>query len=124
VNGQKLSLREGLTELAFGAAWCRPCEREVTGLRQRAGRYGGRGYRVVLVGVEARQSKEQFVEWARGAGVRGPLVYDGDGSLEKSFGARSLPWFIVLDASGRVLHSAELPPEEEQLRAWTSGSRR
>ena len=43
VNGQELSLREGLTELAFGAAWCRPCEREVTGMRLRPGPRGRQG---------------------------------------------------------------------------------
>ena len=121
VDGERVDLADGraVTELVVVASWCDPCEREVAGLRRRLGTLRRAGYRAVLVGVSRRQSSEQFANWARGLGFSGPLVYDGDGSLEKRLGAQLLPWHVVVDREGKTLHRADQAPGEERLRSWT-----
>lgn len=123
IDGSKIDIADGraFTELVVVATWCEPCEREVAGLRRRLGSLRRGGYRAVLVGVSKRQSSEQFAEWARSIGFAAPLVYDSSGRIERLLGAKLLPWYVVLDRSGKVVHASDGPPTMEQLKSW-SGS--
>ncbi len=107
-----------LVELVFVARWCPPCQRAVAGLRGRARALGREGYRAGVIGVERRQTRERFVAWAEELGLRRRVVYDEGGRLERELGASMLPWFVVVDAAGRVRYSSSEPPDVETLREW------
>ncbi len=109
---------EGATELFFVARWCPSCQRELGAVRRRATGVQRDGYRVVLVGVAERQTKDEFVAWAREHGFRGALVYDATGAIEAAYGAKALPWFVVIGPAGSLLHSADAAPSPEDVRRW------
>ncbi len=71
-----------------------------------------------MIGVERRQTRERFVAWAEELGLRRRVVYDEGGRLERELGASMLPWFVVVDAAGRVRYSSSEPPDVETLREW------
>ncbi|GAB4372855.1 MAG: hypothetical protein Kow0062_09500 [Acidobacteriota bacterium] len=111
-----------VTELLFVARWCGPCAEELERSRHRAATLRRRGFRLVPVGVAARQDAAEFAAWAREHGAGGPLVYDGQGRLERELGVDQLPYHVVVDATGRVLYRGPSAPAPERLARWLAGS--
>ncbi|MDQ7006549.1 MAG: redoxin family protein [Acidobacteriota bacterium] len=107
LSGERLSLHEPgkVTEILFVARWCPPCAKAVAAARRRTGTLGRRGYRLIVVGVSRRQNEGDFREWSEELGLRGALVYDVEGRVERALGARLLPWSVVVDAAGKIVHS-------------------
>ncbi len=107
LSGQRLPLHAPgkVTEILFVARWCPPCAGSVAAARRRMGTLGRRGYRLIVVGVSRRQSEGEFRKWSEELGLRGALVYDVEGRVERALGARLLPWSVVIDASGKIVHS-------------------
>lgn len=118
LEGQALSPAHPgtVTELLFVARWCPPCEKAVAGARRRLGAFQRKGYRLIVVGTSRRQSLEQFQQWTSQMGLHGPLVYDAGGRAEGAFGAELLPWYVVIDAQGKILHSGSEPLPQAKLR--------
>jgi hypothetical protein len=125
VDGKSIALSgrsSGITHLVFVARWCgAPCEQDLVAVRELAGRFARQGMRVVVIGAAKRQTKDDLVQWARGAGMGGALVYDADGKLEKAFGVSVLPWHVVLGSNGSVLYSADSVPAESSVAGWLGG---
>ena len=119
LGGQALRLaRSGtVTELLFVARWCPPCEKAVAGARRRLGAFQRKGYRLIVVGTSRRESLEQFHRWTSRMSLRGPVVFDEGGRAEGAFGAELLPWYVVIDAQGRIIHSGSEPFPQAKLRA-------
>jgi peroxiredoxin len=125
VDGKEIVLagRPGITHIVFVARWCgAPCEEDLVAVRELAGGFARQGMRVVVVGAGKRQTQEEFVRWARGAGMGGALVFDADGKLEKAFEVAVLPWHVVVDGKGKVLHSADSVPDAAAVSGWLEGS--
>ncbi len=121
VQGQSVTLvggRPGVTELVFAARWCAPCERSLAGVRERLAEHGRGGLRAVLVGVRARQNQEEFETWARAVGFNGPIVFDGNGELEKALEASLLPWHVFVGSDGKVLYAGDSPPPDAEIESW------
>jgi peroxiredoxin len=125
VDGKTIQLAGragGITHVVFVARWCgAPCDQDLVAVRELAGRFARQGMRVVLVGTGKRQTQDEFVRWARSAGMGGALVFDADGRLEKSFGVSVLPWHVVVGGDGKVLYSADSVPGEAVVSGWLGG---
>ena len=89
--------------LVFFAIWCPPCQDELRALGDLDARWDERGYRLILVGVQNRQTAERLARFVSDNEVPGELLYDADGSVQAKLGARQLPTHILFDASGREL---------------------
>ena len=113
--------------LVFFATWCPPCVEELDRLGELHARWEGRGYRLVLVGVNRRQTADRLNRFARGRSLPGRLLFDASGGAGRSLGADELPTHIVLDAKGNeVLRASGLDDEVELAieRLMKSGRRR
>lgn len=121
VDGKSLPLGGGgVTHLVFVARWCAPCEAELRAVRRPLRGARREAYELVAVGAPSRQAKGEFVDWARGLGFDGRLVYDEGGRLAAALKTESLPWHVVLGPGGKVLWSAERAPDPASLRAWVA----
>lgn len=94
--------RGAVTYVDFWASWCTPCAQSFPWLNAMQAKYGPRGLRVVGVGVDADTTKgERFLQ-------RHPaqfaIVADPKGVLAEHFGVQGMPYSLLLDASGKVLH--------------------
>ncbi len=107
-----------VTELLFVARWCPPCGDELETARHRAASLRRSGYRMVPVGLAARESADEFAAWARDHGASGPLVYDDGGRLEAAFEVEALPYWVILDGAGRVLYRGPSPPDAKRVSEW------
>lgn len=110
----------GATLLVFGARWCPPCETVLAQVRRQAAEFRPRGLQTLVVGVKARQSRAQFQAWLNGLGYQGAAAFDDTGQVQEKLKVDELPWFIVVGADGRILHSARQAPAADSLAGWLS----
>lgn len=120
VEGKPIDLNPaaGVVHLLFAARWCQPCEAEIQAARRLAGSFHREGYQLVLVGIARRQTRQEFLEWARQIGFDGPLVYDEGGQLERAFGAELVPWHTLIGRGKTVLASGDDLPDKESIQRW------
>jgi thiol-disulfide isomerase/thioredoxin len=85
----------------FWASSCAPCRKELAELQRFADNAGGR---VVMLGVNTRDTRTAAAAAGEGFGVRFPSVYDPEGMLLQQWGRSVLPVTLFVDAQGRVRH--------------------
>lgn len=102
-DGRSMSLsglRGHVVVLNFFATWCPPCRAETPDLVAAAKRYSGGD--VVFFGVDDREQTQLVRVWAKGKGVRYPLVMDTTGSVEEQYDVRAIPTTYILDRNGVI----------------------
>jgi len=87
--------------LVFFAQWCPPCRDEIAALGEFQARWGERGYRLVIVGVQARQTGDKLARFAADNETPGEMLFDARGAAQAAYKADRLPTHVVLDANGR-----------------------
>lgn len=93
-------LRGHVVVLNFFATWCPPCRAETPDLVAAAKKYSGSD--VVFFGVDDREQMPLVQVWAKGKGVRFPLVMDTTGSVEETYDVRAIPTTYILDRNGII----------------------
>lgn len=92
----------GVTYVDFWASWCAPCAESFPWLNEMQARYGKQGLRVVGVGLDTQVTKgDRFLKAhpAQFATTRDPA-----GELAEQYGVEGMPYAVLIDDQGRVLH--------------------
>lgn len=118
LDGRALSpqaLRGKVTLLDFWATWCGPCREELPHLKSAYQKYKDRGFEIIGISLDVAKdgSPEAFKKWCAENGVTWPQVFDGkhwEAALAQRFGVKSIPFPMLLDREGRVVHA------DDQLR--------
>jgi cytochrome c biogenesis protein CcmG/thiol:disulfide interchange protein DsbE len=89
------------------ASWCPPCAREMPYLVQAR---AAAGDRVLFLGIDLEDAREQGLAWARDLGMNFPSVYDPDGDVKKPLGLLGPPvtYFVRSDGTIAFTHSGPL----------------
>ena len=105
LDGREVVLRPGAPALhvVFFATWCPPCMDEMRDLADLESRWVGRGYRLALVAVPSRQTRERLGAFVKESSPPGEVLFDQSGSATRAAGAERLPLHLVLDAKGAVV---------------------
>jgi cytochrome c biogenesis protein CcmG, thiol:disulfide interchange protein DsbE len=107
--------------LVFVASWCPACQQELPEVVAwlEAGRLPeGVEFTTVVTGLDDNRPNWPPTAWLEAEGYDGRvLMDDADGLVARSFGMPGTPYWVALDADGRVVHrSAGLLPQEEMDR--------
>ena len=107
-SGERVEIggRGAVTHLVFFATWCPPCLDELARLAELHATWAARGYRLVVVGVDRRQTRERLATFLSDERPPGELVFDEAGALSRAYAVERLPTHVVLDASGAVVRRA------------------
>jgi thiol-disulfide isomerase/thioredoxin len=101
----------------FWATWCAPCREEMPEFVRAQTEYGARGLQFVGIAVDQADKVEQF---AKDLGLNYPTLIGGYGAVElsRTLGNRlaALPFTIIVDRQGRVVHTQLGPLKPDQLR--------
>jgi len=127
VTGKAVVVEAGARalHLVFFATWCPTCVDELPRLGALEARWGGRGYRLVIVAVGSRQTAERLADFVAEEHPAGRFLFDARGEAEKAWKAKQLPTHVVLDASGReVVRAGTLDGEVEAALADLLADRR
>ena len=100
----------------FWATWCVPCREEMPQFVRAQAAQGAQGLQFVGIAVDSVDKVQRFSEEL---GLNYPTLIGGLGAIELSrdLGNRlmALPFTIVLDRSGRVVHTQLGPLKDDQL---------
>lgn len=103
------SLRGKTVVLNFFASWCGPCKREAPVLEQVWRQ--DKGDNVVVLGVDANDSRGDALKFVHAHGVTYPIVFDNDGLVAANrYDISNLPVTYVLNPQGRVVGGEILGP--------------
>lgn len=102
-SGQSVELVPGATALhvVFFAPWCPPCLNELKQLTEMEERWADRGYRLALIAVRNRNTRERLVRFSEQHRSPGTIYFDASGAAQRSFAAKELPTHFLFDAGGR-----------------------
>jgi peroxiredoxin len=103
------SLRGKIVVLNFFASWCDPCKREAPVLEQ-VWRHD-RSDNVVVLGVDANDSRGDAQKFLSAHGVTYPVVFDHNGLVAANrYDISNLPVTYVLNPQGRIVGGEILGP--------------
>ena len=107
------SLRGKTVVLNFFASWCEPCKREAPVLERIWRQDRSKG--VVVLGVDANDSRGDAVKFVGAHGVTYPVVFDHDGLVTANrYDISKLPVTYVLNPRGRIVGGEILGPVSDQ----------
>jgi thiol-disulfide isomerase/thioredoxin len=105
----------------FWATWCVPCREEMPEFVKIQRELGERGLQFVGIAIDQPDKVEAF---ASELGLNYPALIGGYGAIElsKTLGNRlgALPFTVIVDRSGHVVHTQLGPIKEASLRSIVS----
>jgi thiol-disulfide isomerase/thioredoxin len=104
-TGRQVQLAPGAAALhvVFFATWCPPCLSELERLTELEQHWGNDGYRLVLIAVRHRNTRERLLRLSEQSSPPGTLYLDASGDAQRSFAVDGLPAHVLVDAAGRVV---------------------
>jgi peroxiredoxin len=120
LQGQDVSLKDlrgRLVLIDFWASTCAPCARAVIPLRRIAEQHTGT---VQIVGVSLDADRKAFEAFVYNHHLPGIQLFDGEGwqgRIARLYGvqASGIPYYVLLDAKGRIAAIGELDQAEEAI---------
>lgn len=94
-------LRGKVVVLDFWGVWCPPCVASVPSLRSLNKRYS-KEPSFVLIGISSDEKEETWREFTTENKMVWPQYWDRDRRVQRAFGVRAFPTYIVIDHEGIV----------------------
>jgi len=102
-------LRGKVLLVNFWASWCRECRPEMPALERLHREFAPRG--LAVVGINAREDREEVRRYAKDLELTFALVLDSDGKINAAYGVVGLPTTFVVGRDGRAVALAVGPRE-------------
>lgn len=91
-----------VTYVDFWASWCAPCAESFPWLNAMHAKYAKQGLRIVGVGLDSQAIKSE--RFLKAHPAQFPILADPEGKLAEHFAVEGMPYAVILDADGKVLH--------------------
>ena len=121
LEGETLDLgtlaRRGPTMVTFWALWCSPCKQELRALQSLYDTYEEQGFSLVAINQDSPKSVSKVRSYVASQRYTFPVVLDPNGQLLQRFNGQAIPYSVMLDSTGGVLHTmvGYLPGDEEEI---------
>ena len=102
------------------ATWCGPCMREVPFLQSVEEKYQGKNIAFVSISIDKQEDFKKWETVVKEKNMGGVQLFadnDWNSDFAKSYGITSIPRFILIDPSGKIIKAvAERPSDPELLK--------
>jgi cytochrome c biogenesis protein CcmG/thiol:disulfide interchange protein DsbE len=121
LEGETLDLgslaRRGPTMVTFWALWCSPCKQELRALQSLYETYEEQGFSLVAINQDSPKSVSKVRSYVASQRYTFPVILDPNGQLLQRFNGQAIPYSIMLDSTGAVLHTmvGYLPGDEVEI---------
>ncbi|MGG7036076.1 MAG: TlpA family protein disulfide reductase [Flavobacterium sp.] len=120
-NGSKTSLASLKGKYVYidvWATWCGPCRQELPYLKQMEEKYHGKNIEFVSISVDRVADHDKWKQFVTEKELKGTQLF-ADNSFNsdfiKAYGIDSIPRFILIDPSGKIVSSDADRPSNPQL---------
>jgi cytochrome c biogenesis protein CcmG/thiol:disulfide interchange protein DsbE len=109
LDGQRVALDDllgrGPLLIDFWATWCKPCVKELPHLHDLYLKYRDRGFQVVAISEDSPRSLSKVKSFVAGNRYEFLVLLDENSTVQRKFNFRALPYTVLLDRDGHVIHS-------------------
>ena len=115
-------LKGQVVYLDFWASWCGPCRQSFPWMNEMQARYGGQGFKVVGVNVDAKTADaEKFLSQVP---AQFAVAFDAKGETPGKYAVQGMPTSMLIGADGRVVkvHSGFRADDRKDLEAAIEGA--
>ncbi len=89
--------------LDFWASWCGPCKESFPWLNQIQQKYKDKG--LTVIGINLDKDKTNADEFLKSHPAVFKIIYNTQGDLAKKYGVKGMPFSVIIDKNGKILHS-------------------
>ena len=100
------------------ATWCGPCIAEIPFLKKVEEKYEGKNIAFVSISVDVQKDFEKWKKFVKDKQLGGIQLFadkNWNSDFVKSFGINSIPRFILIDPSGKVVSADAARPSDSKL---------
>ena len=112
------SLKGKYVYIDVWATWCGPCRQELPFLKQVEEKYREKNIAFVSISTDAEKDHDKWKKFVADKDLQGIQLYADksfDSEFIKAFGINSIPRFILIDPSGKVLKADANRPSDPKL---------
>ena len=100
------------------ATWCGPCRAEIPFLKKVEEKYHGKNIEFVSISVDTKKDYEKWKKFVSEKELGGMQLYadnDWNSDFIKAYGINSIPRFILIDPTGKIVASSAERPSSDKL---------
>lgn len=96
-------LKGKVVYLDFWASWCGPCKESFPWLNQMQAKYKDKG--LVIIGINMDKDPAKTEAFLKDTPAQFQIVSNPEGDLAKKYGVKGMPYSVIIDKNGKVIHS-------------------
>ncbi len=111
-------LRGKFVYIDVWATWCGPCRGEIPFLQKVEEKYKGKNIAFVSISIDVQKDFEKWKTFVKDKSLSGIQLFadkDWNSDFTKSFGINSIPRFILIDPTGKVVDADAARPSDPKL---------
>jgi thiol-disulfide isomerase/thioredoxin len=100
------------------ATWCGPCRAEIPALKSVEEKYHGKNIEFLSISVDVAKDHDKWKNFVTDKSLGGVQLFadkDWNSDFMKTYGVTSIPRFILIDPSGKVVKSDAARPSDLEL---------